>query len=247
MRTNTVNSKGQRAFTLIELLVVIAIIGILASLLLPALGKAREKARSMVCMSNLKQLHLAVILYADDNDGWLPPNGETDPWSGDITYDCTRWSPTKRLDKYLVKRDSKVKICPSEDQSFSLGGTYTSYSLSGPISWGSRWCGPGQGSGPWPRYTDLSKPDKVVMFFETFSHHYGYPAGCMTYAAGGKPAGQANVVFLDGHVGIYLSPGFSVSPSGIFQNLETAWYNYKESSGTPLPGSSSLSDRVNVP
>jgi len=69
----TNNKRKRSAFTLIELLVVVAIIAILAAMLLPALQHTKEKGKAAVCLSNMKQIHLVLMTYADDNNGWFPP------------------------------------------------------------------------------------------------------------------------------------------------------------------------------
>ncbi len=94
---------GLRGFTLIELLVVIAIIAILAAMLLPALSRAKQQAQGAKCISNLKQLSLAWIMYAGDNRSYFPPNGDetsqpaslTDP-KGQPGGPLAQWCPGRQ-------------------------------------------------------------------------------------------------------------------------------------------------------
>ena len=99
--------EGRRGFTLIELLVVIAIIGLLAGMLLPSIGRALERARRTKCAANVRGIGIALILYADDNEGRFPPpvdpaGGATEPARDRFAY----------LFKQAYIKTPNLFICP---------------------------------------------------------------------------------------------------------------------------------------
>ena len=92
------------AFTLIELLVVLAIIGILAAMLLPALSRAKDRAKSLACLDNLNELQVCWHLYAGDNDDFLVPNNSV------VTFNTSSISQGV---SWCLDQNARMEITPS--------------------------------------------------------------------------------------------------------------------------------------
>ena len=165
MKGRGVSSGAVFSFTLIELLVVIAIIAILASLLLPALYRARHHAHGTVCLNNLKQWGVATQLFAGDNQDFLPkdgtPNGTSinEGWYNDLPrvlgIPCYREMPWRT--NANINPGRCLWICPANPRR-SNGNNLFHYCLNEHVN--------GTGSGNQVRLSSIPHPVRTVWLFD---------------------------------------------------------------------------------
>jgi len=149
-------SSPQIGFTLIELLVVIAIIAILAAILFPVFARAREKARQSSCLSNVKQLTLGFMMYAQDYDEYIRTAYLPGP-------DSRYWSWMSGIDPY-VKND-QIFACPSE--SWSVGWAYKSPTPR--LSYGFNISYLGYGSRQY-KLAEIARPSETILIADSGAH-----------------------------------------------------------------------------
>ncbi|HAH87187.1 MAG TPA: hypothetical protein DCL60_07430 [Armatimonadetes bacterium] len=186
--------KGKKGFTLIELLVVIAIIALLAAILFPVFAKAREKAKQSTCQSNLKQIGLAMIQYAQDYDDFLSPSRD---------YDGGIFWPDYIASYVQKKAVSKVFICPAGDpakykRTWGQTGTdnYFNYSYFNICD------GSAINAYPPRRITQCVYPDKHALVIDGKGIYFAdiWNRANLLSKADTRHNDGANTLFVDGHV-----------------------------------------------
>ncbi|OGV68639.1 MAG: hypothetical protein A3K19_14835 [Lentisphaerae bacterium RIFOXYB12_FULL_65_16] len=197
-----------RSFTLIELLVVIAIIAILASMLLPALANAKDKAKQASCLGQLRQIGTATGLYIDNNDGWFPIAcvDELGMCPG------TRWqweiAQYLELPKSLAMADpaflTGIFHCPSANMNSGVPLGDTGY------GWNIKYMGYDDNHGaypsvsPWVRESQVSQPSETIVCGCTtdvggWSSAYMQPPSWGATNVGWRHSNGVNVVWADLH------------------------------------------------
>jgi len=175
---------ANRSFTLLELLLVIAVIIILASLLLPILNKAKEAGKQALCTSNLKQCVSVGLMYAQDNNGQVPPYASAGYYEKSYSY----W-PVLHVSEYLPNNGkNQVVRCPNNEKKEYDSRGYSSYIY----------------------HVDYLGGKKLPAISpgETFFWEESYPGGAFFQYAGGNPghgAGKRGYIysFFDGSVKYY--------------------------------------------
>jgi len=192
----------RRGFTLIELLVVIAIIAILAAILFPVFARAREKARQTSCLSNVKQIGTALMMYVQDYDEMMPQylvltGRSQQPDLPDIgsSYDYTVWHD--RLYPYVM--NWQVYICPSGGGYRGTGRAYMGCYAGNYNYVFSHW-------EDWVKaLSDFERPAETYTILEGVSYITRYDPGIPSSSGGywgaldSRHNDQNNILFLDGH------------------------------------------------